>query len=68
MTAGIYKPKYKCGQWVRFRKGGRILSGCISNVGFTDYTRTEACYEIGRSKQIFRNVYERNILEGDKVR
>ena len=55
------EPKYPVGEWVKFRKGGRTLRGCI---GWRYYDRhyESWVYDIGRNKQTFRMIYEDRIL------
>ena len=55
------KPKYKLGQWVKFRTGKRVLHGCIMERFISN--ANGAIYDIARNKQNFRMIYERNILE-----
>ena len=56
------KPKYEIGEWVKFRKGGRTLWGCIREQYYDPHYESWV-YDIGRNKQTFRMVYERDIIE-----
>jgi hypothetical protein len=54
-------PKYKIGQWVKFRTGKRTLRGCI--VGWYLNSADAVIYQIARNKQTFRMIYESAIIE-----
>lgn len=57
------KPKYKIGEWVKFRTSKRTLRGCIE--GWYANSADAVIYEIIRNKQNFRMIYEDNIIERD---
>lgn len=59
MNTGI--PKYKIGQWVKFRTGKRTLSGYI--IGWYTNSADAVIYQIERNKQTFRMVYESRVLK-----
>jgi len=54
-------PKYKIGEWVKFRTGKRTLRGCIT--GWYSNSADAVIYQIGRNKQTFREIYEDDIIE-----
>jgi len=54
-------PKYKIGEWVKFRTGKRTLRGCIT--GWYSNSADAVIYEIARNKQTFREIYEDDIIE-----